>query len=261
MKISDEILAILSRCTVEGNVLFLPPEMLDRKTYEAVNKCLSNIGGKWNRKAKGHVFDHDPTDDLDAMLLTGETVDAKKLYQFFPTPKAIAEQLCRMAELDKDCIVLEPSCGRGDLADVIYDAGVADLLGVELNPDMHRYLDGKPYQVMVGVDFLKFTEDADNQARFTRIIMNPPFSKHQDVDHILAAYKILAPGGILVSVVSPSPFWRTDRKSVEFQNWIQDTKAQVVDVQEGALRKAGPCFARRLLKYISRIRYCEREAL
>ena len=121
MKISDEILGILSRCTVDGNTLYLPDEQLDRKTYTAVNKCLVNIGGKWNRKAKGHVFDHDPSDDLDSMLLTGETVDMKKVYQFFPTPKEIAQQMCRMAELDNDCVVLEPSCGRGDLADEIYD--------------------------------------------------------------------------------------------------------------------------------------------
>lgn len=47
MKISDEILGILSRCTVDGNTLYLPDEQLDRKTYTAVNKCLVNIGGKW----------------------------------------------------------------------------------------------------------------------------------------------------------------------------------------------------------------------
>ena len=115
--------------------MFLPQEQLDRKTYLAVNKCLVNIGGKWDRKAKGHVFDHDPSDDLDSMLLTGETVDMKKVYQFFPTPTAVAEQMCGMAELDANCVVLEPSCGRGDLADVIYAAGVANLLGVELNPE------------------------------------------------------------------------------------------------------------------------------
>ena len=46
MIISDEILAILSKCEVEGNILFLPQGQLDRKTYLAVNKCLVNIGGK-----------------------------------------------------------------------------------------------------------------------------------------------------------------------------------------------------------------------
>lgn len=248
MKISDEILAILSKCKVEDNTLFLPQGELDRTTYLAVNKCLVNIGGKWNRKAKGHVFDHDPSDDLDSMLLAGEIVDMKKVYQFFPTPKAVAEQMCGMAELDKDCVVLEPSCGRGDLADVIYAAGVADLLGVELNPDMRRYLDDKPYRTVTGIDFLQFAKDAKNQNVFTRIVMNPPFSKHQDVDHILAAYGLLVPGGILVSVSSPSPFWRTDRKSVEFQNWIQAVNGQVVDVPEGAFKESGTMLRTKIVK-------------
>lgn len=194
------------------------------------------------------MFDQDPSDDLDSMLLTGETVDMKKVYQFFPTPKNVAEQMCSMAELDANCIVLEPSCGRGDLADEIYAAGATNLLGLELNPDMQQYLVGKPYRTMVGVDFLQFAEAPENQGTFTRIMMNPPFSKHQDVTHILAAYKLLAPGGILASVSSPSPFWRTDRKSVEFQNWIQDVSAQVVDVPEGAFKESGTMLRTKIIK-------------
>ena len=248
MKISDEILGILSRCTVDGNTLYLPDEQLDRKTYIAVNKCLVNIGGKWNRKAKGHVFDHDPSDDLDSMLLTGETVDMKKVYQFFPTPKEIAQQMCRMAELDNDCVVLEPSCGRGDLADEIYAAGVANLLGVEINPDMCRYLSDKPYTTETGVDFLVFADADENKNVYTRIIMNPPFAKHQDVDHILAAYNLLSSGGVLVSVVSPSPFFRTDKKSVAFQNWIREVDAEVIDVPEGAFKESGTMIRTKIIK-------------
>ena len=71
---------------------------------------------------------------------------------------------------------------------MIYAAGVADLLGLELNPDMQRYLDHKPYRVVTGIDFLQFAKDAKNQNVFSRIVMNPPFAKHQDVDHIVAAY-------------------------------------------------------------------------
>lgn len=228
--------------------MFLPQGELERETYLVVNKCLSNIGGKWNQKAKGHVFDHNPSDDLDSMLLTGETVDMKKVYQFFPTPKTLAKQMCCLAELDADCVVLEPSCGRDDLADIIYAAGVAGLLGVELNPDMHRYLDDKPYRAVTGIDFLQFAKDTENQNVFTRIVMNPPFAKHQDVDHILAAYGLLVPGGILVSVSSPSPFWRTDRKSVEFQNWIRAVNAQVVDVPEGIFRESGTMLRTKIVK-------------
>ena len=54
---------------------------------------------------------------------------------------------------------------------------------------------------------------------------NRPDARHQDVDHILAAYGLLIPGGILVPVFRPLPFWRADRKSAEFQNWIQTVNA------------------------------------
>ena len=59
----------------------------------------TNLGGKWNRKAKGHVFDYDPEDALSNLLLTGETEDLKKTFQFFPTPRVIAEELCDISEI------------------------------------------------------------------------------------------------------------------------------------------------------------------
>ena len=156
--------------------------------------------------------------------------------------------MCRMAELDNDCVVLEPSCGRGDLADEIYAAGVANLLGVEINPDMCRYLSDKPYTTETGVDFLVFADADENKNVYTRIIMNPPFAKHQDVDHILAAYNLLSSGGVLVSVVSPSPFFRTDKKSVAFQNWIREVDAEVIDVPEGAFKESGTMIRTKIIK-------------
>ncbi len=83
MKIAENILNILADCRIEGDTLFLPPIQLDRNTYVSVNKCLENIGGKWNRKAKGHVFDLDPTEAFENLILTGETEDMKKSFSFF----------------------------------------------------------------------------------------------------------------------------------------------------------------------------------
>ena len=93
-KIADNILSILGECRVEGDTLFLPDRQLDRSTYQAVNKVLVNIGGKWDRRAKGHVFaDGDPVELLNNVLMTGETIDIKKQYLFFPTPRPVAEQI------------------------------------------------------------------------------------------------------------------------------------------------------------------------
>lgn len=86
MKIDQNILNIIANSRVEGNLLYLPDEQLDRKTYEAVNKCLINLGGKWVRGKKAHVFDSDPTDGIENIILTGETTDWKKEFQFFPHP-------------------------------------------------------------------------------------------------------------------------------------------------------------------------------
>lgn len=57
MKVKDTIIGIIPNGTVDRNTYFLPPGQLERTTYEAVNKCLVKLVGKWNRKVKGHVFD------------------------------------------------------------------------------------------------------------------------------------------------------------------------------------------------------------
>lgn len=248
-RIADSILSILGECRVEGNTIFLPDRQLDRPTYQAVNKVLVNIGGKWDRKAKGHVFtDGDPAEVLNNILMTGETVDLKKQYQFFPTPRPIAERMCQMAELDNTCIVLEPSCGKGDLADIIFEAGVKDLYCVELNRDMDRYLKDKPYTSMTGIGFLEFAKDQGIKHEWNRVVMNPPFAKQQDIDHILAAYDILTIGGILVSVVSESPFFWSNKKALAFREFLSEHGAEMVRLDEGAFKESGTMVRTRIIK-------------
>ena len=235
MKIDNRILDILENSRIEENVLYLPNIQLDRADYMAVNKVLELLGGKWNRKVRGHVFDHCPDDDIEAVLLVGEVIDSKKVFQFFPTPRKVAEYLCDLAEINSNSFVLEPSCGKGDLADVIWERNPGLLFGVELNEAMDDVLKDKPYDTAVGVDFL--TEDI--KGHWDRIIMNPPFAKQQEIDHVLKAFNILAPGGILVSIMSNSPFFRTDKKSVAFREFLEESNAIVEELPEGAFKESG----------------------
>lgn len=55
MKIADDVLTELSAAAIDGNQLFLTDRM-DRSLYQRVNKVIEAAGGKWNRKAKCHVF-------------------------------------------------------------------------------------------------------------------------------------------------------------------------------------------------------------
>jgi len=251
MKIRNEILNILDKCTVEGNTVFLACGQLDRKTYEEVNKCLENIGGKWNRKAKGHVFDTDPAELLDNLIMTGETVDLKKQYQFFPTPHEIGDLMCGMAEINRYCRVLEPSAGNGQLVDAILASDPESIYMVELNPVMCNELNRRtsnlrPVAILDEGDFL--AKRLSEKIQADRVIMNPPFSKQQDIDHIYEAYKCLVNGGILVSVVSESPFFRENKKSVDFRDWLDEVGAEVIENDVGAFKESGTMVKTRIIK-------------
>ncbi len=250
MKIKDEILAILAECTTDKNIIYLPQIQLDRKTYESVNKCLESIGAKWNRKAKGHVVDGDASELMDNLVLTGETTDLKKEYQFFPTPMEIGRLMCEMAGIHKYSRVLEPSAGNGNLVKAIIAAGAQSVYAVELNPAMMMPLEklnceGTTVVVHSG-DFL--TAGLSEKINVKHVVMNPPFSKQQDIDHIMEAWKVLQPGGILVSVVSESPFFRTNRKSVEFRDFLDENNAEVVSLPEGAFKESGTMVRTRIIK-------------
>lgn len=233
MKINNTVLDVLGNCRVEENVLYLPAN-LDRKVYTDVNKVLEAVGGKWNRKAGGHVFDHCPSDEIDDIILTGEYTDKKKEFQFFPTPTEVAERLCDFAGINENTTVLEPSCGKGNIADAVWKRAPKRLLGIELNKDMAQYLKGKPYEVITGQDFLLYEGE-----QWDRIIMNPPFSHQQDIDHVMKAYELLAPNGILVSVMSVSFRFRSNKKSEEFRDFLETVGASQFDLSEGAFKESG----------------------
>lgn len=257
MKIQDEILAILAECTTSINIIYLPQVQLDRKTYEAVNKCLESIGAKWNRKVKGHIIDGEASELLDNLILTGETTDLKKEYQFFPTPMELGKQMCKMAEINEHSRVLEPSAGSGNLVKAIIDAGARSVYCVELNASMIPALQELnnnglgPIVVAEQGDFLLI--DLAEKIDVNRIVMNPPFSRQQDIDHIMEAWKVLQPGGILVSIVSESPFFRTNRKSVEFRDFLKENDAEIVSLPEGAFKESGTMVRTRIVKLKKKI--------
>jgi phospholipid N-methyltransferase len=240
MKISNEILNILEKCTVEDNTVFLTCGQLDRKMYTEVNKCLENIGGKWNRKAKGHVFDSDPVELLDNLILTGETVGLKKQYQYFPTPSSIAKMMVEMAEITDGDYILEPSAGQGAILDELPAGNL--ILSIELNAENAKILRLKGYDALEQ-DFLQF-----NEMKFDRIVMNPPFSRQQDIDHIIHAYELLKDGGVLVSVVSEGPFFRENKKSVEFRKILENNNAEIIDIDQGSFKESGTMVKTRIIK-------------
>jgi len=150
---------------------------------------------------------------------------------YFPTPKAIAERMVEMADIQPGEKVLEPSAGKGNIADVIKENSEGELSVIEIVPKLREVLKAKGHNIIAD-DFL------EHQGGYDKIIMNPPFENMQDAEHIRHAYSLLKPGGKLVSISSPSPFFRGDKKANEFREWLNEVDGVVEDLPEGSFKSA-----------------------
>ena len=155
-----------------------------------------------------------------------------KIEGFFPTPKAIVEKMLDEADIKPGEKVLEPSAGKGNIADAIrenYPDNALDV--VEWNASLNELLSEKGHNV-VGVDFLQHSGEYD------KIIMNPPFEKGQDIDHIRHAYSLLNDGGRVVCIMSEGPFYRSDKKATEFREWRASLGGVSEKLPEGAFKSS-----------------------
>jgi hypothetical protein len=164
---------------------------------------------------------------------------------YFPTQLPVIEIMLRRARIENGMKVLEPEAGSGYIADAIraaYPGAWIDT--VEINPRLRDLLVLKNYRVMA-FDFLEF--ENDQESPYDRIVMNPPFERQQDLDHIRHAYNLLATHGVLVSVLSPSFEFRSDRKSTEFRAWLEEVSASWENLPDGSFKASGTGVSTRLL--------------
>ncbi|WP_244243470.1 class I SAM-dependent methyltransferase [Leptospira andrefontaineae] len=140
----------------------------------------------------------------------------RKIPGFFPTPRSLGEQVIEEANIEPGMSVLEPSAGKGDLADQIKESKGIDPDTIEMNSSLRDILREKNHN-LVGSNFLEFKDKM-----YDRIVMNPPFENGQDIEHIRHAYDLLNPGGRLVAIVSEGPFYRSDSKARSFRDWISE---------------------------------------
>ena len=232
MKIDRNVMAVLEAAVVDGNKLVLTGQ-LDRKTYEATNKVLTAIGGKWDWKAKGHLFACDAAEVVDQVLLTGEYSRTKHDFGQFDTPDVLAERAFSLADVRPGMSVLEPSAGVGNIAKAARQFG-GMLTCWEIDQKRAIKLEGIAHSLNVG-DFLA----ADPSPVFDRVVMNPPFARQADIDHVLHAFKFLRTGGRLVAIMSASVMFRVNSKTVAFRDFVAAQGGTIEKLPEGAFKESG----------------------
>ena len=231
-KLSEEVLTILSTAEIDGLTVRLTCGQLERKLYQDVNLALEALGGKWNRKTKGHDFLSNPTEKLENAILTGEVTPPKK-NGYFPTPKLIVQQLTDLAEIHQGQTVLEPSAGQGAIADEIRNRG-AEVFCAEILPENLKILEAKSHKI-VSRDIFAYAA----YEKFDRVVMNPPFENQADIDHIIHAFDMLKPNGILVSVMAAGVVFRQNKKTVDFRKLIERNKGKIIKLPQDSFAESG----------------------
>lgn len=153
-----------------------------------------------------------------------------KIPGFFPTPRPVIDRMLEEADIQPGQSVLEPSAGKGDIADAIREHGVTPDT-IEYSDTLAKVLEAKGYTPKVA-DFLEQT------GQYDRVVMNPPFEQGQDIDHVRHAFTMLKPGGRLVAIMSEGPFFRSDKKATEFREWLDSVNGTSEQLPAGSFTGA-----------------------
>lgn len=147
---------------------------------------------------------------------------------YYPTPPELVEEMLFLANLTRGMSVLEPSAGRGDIADGIRNHWAEpELTVIELQYRLRKILEAKGYE-LAGVDFLEYTGQHDV------ILMNPPFENGEDMQHIQHAFNhCLKPDGRIVAICSAGVFFRKGKKYQAFRKWLELQDHEVRELEAG----------------------------
>ncbi|MFF1684636.1 class I SAM-dependent methyltransferase [Streptomyces sp. NPDC058254] len=234
MKIPTNVLEVLDRAETDGPRLVLTGT-LDRKLYLDTAKVLEAAGGKWNKKARAHLFDGDAADAIEPVILTGEVVSRKQQFGYFPTPAPVVEQLIDLADLKPGMQVLEPSAGRGAIAGPIA-ALDCHVDCIELQRDNALAIsDAGIGRDLAVADFLTVEPGPD----YDRVVMNPPFARQADIQHVSHAYQFVKPGGRLVAVMSNGVTFRNTTPYRAFRALLEATGGEVHALPADAFKESG----------------------
>lgn len=150
---------------------------------------------------------------------------------FWPTPEPVIEKMLNRISWKDVHTVLEPSAGRGDIADAMRNLPRKELhIDVcECDRSLQNILRSKKYPLCCE-DFLSFKPDL----KYDVIVMNPPFDNGEK--HLLHAIEILRnEGGQVVCLLSSgtlaNPF-STSRKML----------VQKIEEYDGSVTHLGPAF-------------------
>ena len=227
---------ILKHCTLENNILKLPQVQFNKKSYAEAKKWIEEAGGSWQGgKVQGFTFPFNPK-RVFSVLKEGKRCNLQQDYQFFETPSDVADWLVMLAGgIHENDTVLEPSAGRGALIKAIHRACPSVTVECyELMPENREFLHSLENVILLDEDFTK-----DSVGHYTKIIANPPFSGNQDIEHVRLMYDRLEEGGTLAAITSQHWKFASEKKCIDFRNWLKEVHGEVFEIGAGEFKESG----------------------
>lgn len=237
MKVTERVLNALREATVDGPRLVLTGPRMDPRFYQQVNDVLEGVGGRWTKSAGAHIFPTEAAEAIAPVIATGHVVTLREKRndaQYFPTPAAVVERLLKLASIEPGMEVLEPSAGSGAIATAMASRGAA-VDCIERDPGYAATLIEAGFARAVRVaDFVTIPVEA----QYDRVVMNPPFTKGADIEHVQHALGFLKPGGLLVAVMSNAVTFHKGA-AASFRTLVEDRGGHVEALPEGAFGESG----------------------
>lgn len=253
--LSERQRQLLAHVRVENNLaVYTSSERI--ADWDLLKRVMVALGGTWKtggKKAPGGFRFPDDVDAAEVVRLaqeSGEITDPKAA-ELFETPLALGSVAVERLAVQAGMRVLEPSAGRGALVRALLaaetrlhieameavDENIAGKLAALLSGSSAPRLTGV-FNVVHG-DFLLAEPGRTWLEPFDRVLMNPPFSKRQDIKHVRHAYKFLGPGGVLVAIMSSGVQFRDDKLATEFRAWVAANDGEIWRNPPGSFEESG----------------------
>lgn len=213
---------VLENLIIDNLVVKLPNVQLEPKVYQEVKKQMERVGGKWKGgKIQGFLFQEDPTTYIED-LRVGKKRNLQQEFQFFPTPHKVALEMADWY-LSSYETILEPSAGDGALLKALYEKhpklkdvqiDVCELM--PLNREKLLSMDGNIN--ILSEDFMKVPMDKG----YDFIMANPPFTKNQDINHVMKMFNHLNEDGRMVVITSTHWVHSTNSLEQTFKQFINN---------------------------------------
>jgi hypothetical protein len=216
-----------------------------------VNKLLAEYYGEVI--ADGQAAEEDPFQNI-------KTTPARR-YGFFPTPDAAGARLMEDVPLlrrkdEPQLRILEPSAGTGNLARrcvsslAMFDnwSGGRDNARhyrldnrvdcVEIQPHLAADLEAEGiYHRVYNQDFLTLSPDVTGL--YDRVVMNPPFDRERDIDHVMHALTFLKDDGFLTAIMSAGTEFRETKKATASREHMKKLNARWIDLPASSFASVG----------------------